>query len=390
MHPEKANRFWTTSMFSSVAVSAGGSMLFVFVPILIDGLRHEGFSARDAGIVAACGTSGMFLGAIAALVATKLERTVVATAGALMLLVGCVGAALSGNLPALGGFALLAGTGGGLTMGVGHAAMSQTSAPERAYALFLVFQTLLASAIIMVLPWLKAVGHAPAFWASGAVIAAALPLIPALPKPMPKDLTDPPAATRLPISLSFSALIVATFFLWGVALLAIWSFAEEVADRNNIASSAFSQSLSVALIGGVIGAAMIVGIGRKWGRILPLLVIGSGYFIATIAFALPLTPLLFLMAAFAFQMGVQAPSYAFGALVEIDEFGRPGILYLLGLKAGFGVAPIVGALILERFSLPGLAAFSAASGVIAFVLFLVIINTAIPLIEKRNAVQGSS
>jgi predicted MFS family arabinose efflux permease len=369
-------------MFSSVAVSVGGSMLFVFVPVLVDGLRQEGFTAREAGLIASGGTFGMFLGAIVALIVTHLSRRTLAWIGAVMLLVGCLTATTSNDLVVLCAAALLAGTGGGLNMGVGHAAMSQTNAPERAYALFLVVQTLLASAVIMALSSFAFSGPDPAFLASAAVLAASAIMIPALPK-RTATLSQSGDA-RSPISIAFGLLIVATFFIWGVALLAVWSFAEAIAEANAIDGAQFSQSLSVALIGGVVGAGVVVAIGRRWGRIAPLLVIGSGYFLAMILFALPLTALLFLLAAFAFQVAVQSPSYAFGALVETDEHGRPGILYLLGLKAGFGVAPLVGANVLEEFSLAGLVAFSAVGGAISYALFVFIILRSLPLIQKRK------
>jgi len=380
-----SSSFWTRPMLGAVGTSVGGSMLFILVPLLVEGLRTGAtqFTAREAGLVASSGTFGMFLGAIAALLLVSVGQRQAAMGGALALLAGNLGCIAASSVTLLALCCLLAGFGGGLMLGVGHAAMSRSAAAERAYALFLVTQTLLASLLIFVLSKLGLTGHAPAFIASTVVLLLTLPSVFWLPEKMADDGNRSAKRPPFPISSRFAALIVLTFALWGTVLLGMWSFVETVASANGLDQAAFSRALSIALIGGLICAMTIVVIGTRLGRILPLLVLGAPYFLALIMFATPLSAIAFLIAAFLFQFGTQAASYVFGSCVEIEELGRPGILYLLGLKGGFALGPVVGALIIESAGMPGLLKFSAIGGVISFALFTWIIVLAVQARQMR-------
>jgi MFS family permease len=368
--------FWDIPLIGSVGTSIGGSMLFVLVPILVEGLRAgEGFSARDAGLVASAGTFGMFLGAIGALVLIGAGRRRLAWWGALALLVGNSVCMAMATVPALIAACILAGGGGGLMLGVGHAAMSQSSAPERAYALFLVGQTLLASLLIFALSRFGSPGHAGVFAASTFCLLLTLPALFWLPEPAqarPAKLVPP-----FPIKLGFAALIVFTFMLWGTSLLAAWSFTETIARQNGLSAAQYGSAVSVALVGGMVSALAIVALGRRIGRIKPLLLIGLPYFVAMVMFALSLDASSFVIAAFLFQTGIQAASYVFGACVEIEDLGRPGILYLLGLKAGFALGPVTGALIVEGGSVPALLLITGIGGMASFALFVLVIRLAV-------------
>lgn len=366
-------------MVGAVGTSVGGSMFFILVPLLVEGLRAGAtrFTASEAGLVASSGTSGMFVGAITALLLVSVGQRRAAMGGAAVLLAGNLVCLVASSVTMLGLGCFLAGCGGGLMLGIGHAAMSRSAAAERAYALFLVSQTLLASLLIFVLSKMEMTGHAPVFIASTIVLLLTIPLVFFLPEHMADGSARTANRPPFPISMAFAALIVLTFALWGTVLLGMWSFVETVATANGLDRAAFSEALSLAIIGGLVSAMIIVAIGTRFGRILPMLAIGAAYFMALIMFATPLSAFTFLVAAFLFQFGIQAASYVFGTCVEIEELGRPGILYLLGLKGGFAIGPIIGALVIENAGMNGLLLLSGLGALVAFALFVWIILLAL-------------
>jgi predicted MFS family arabinose efflux permease len=364
---------------ASIGVFVAGSLMFPLVTVLIDTLKTErpDLTATEIGLLGSGDTFGMFLGAVAALIViNRTSRRRLAFFGTAALLGANALCATTSDLAVLLALRLVAGAAGGLMMGVGLAAIGATAQPDRNYALSLVLQMIVSGVVI----WLFSHGVA-AHGFTGLLVLVSIAVI-AFAAPLgwlaesPSDAAAGAAGARMPPPRSYTALASVVFFVWGVGLLIIWGYLQSIGRSFGLTTEALGNALTVGVVGGAGGSLLIAALGVRFGRVRPMLVFAAVFLASSVALLGPLSAVAFAIAALAFQAASSIGVYPFGALSLVDPSGRLSVVYLLALKAGFGLGPAAGGLLVRGDDYDLVVAVGTALSALAFVGFFVLIRLA--------------
>lgn len=326
-------------------------MMFVFTPLLLNALRHSLAlgSERQVALIGSADASGMFVGAIAAMLTVPTrDRRMLAVVGLGMLVLADLGSLAASDFGVLQYLCrVAAGAGAGFAMGVSYAAFAAAAQPERSFALFGMLQTAIGSAAILCLaPLMPRHGPAALYCASLLFGVSGLALTWLIDRRPPLASLAAVAAEQAgrrhrAISVTWlGPLTGITFFGFGLTANAIWANIESIGTAFGLSNIDASDALSFSLIGSVAGSLLVIVTGNRWGRLLPSGLIAVAYLAGIALLLAPNGVGGFLVAVTAFQFGTNMGSHCFGAISEADPIGRLSIIYLLSLKAGFAAGPL--------------------------------------------------
>lgn len=306
---------------------------------LVDGLH---FSAAQAGRVVSCNVYGAAAGAFAAVL---LVRRLPWRAAATTLLVGLATIDLASTLvhaaEALMALRTLQGFLGGLLVGVSYGVFARLRAPDRCFGALLFVQATLGGLGDLWLPGLVQTLGAPVlFLALAAVDLGALVLLAWLPA-YPR--TDPPqpaaAAVRGARGLALGAALAAVF-LFQVGNMAPAAYVIEIGRAGALSLAFISNTLGVSNACGAIGAALVMAVGTRFGRLLPVGLGCSAAALATTAFHGSAIPGLFVTANVATMVLWSAVvPYLLGLCAAFDRSGRAAAMGGLASKLGLATGP---------------------------------------------------
>lgn len=245
--------------------------LLVFKPLIVGALIDDyGLSAGQAGLIA--GTEMFGIGAAALMVVAMIgprSRRGIAKFGAVLGLIGCLGPSLWHTYPALAGWRLLAGVGTGLMAPIVLSRLGTTRNPDRTFALYFVFNYLLAA---LAFPWLPTVieryGASGAYLALGALLAGALFLReePAAP---PQSVL-PVARDTPPFPLRMAAMSLGVSLAYWIGNGAIWAFIERLGLQASLDAQQVAAILSAGQLASIAGAVTAAVLHTRAGRARPL------------------------------------------------------------------------------------------------------------------------
>jgi predicted MFS family arabinose efflux permease len=266
---------------------------------------------------------------------------VLTVAGMAVLAIADIASGLSHSVAVITVTRLLGGLGGGLAMGISFAVFAATR-PERGMALWSVGQLVFGFIAITALPQLTAAfGWEAAFFCLAALALAGLGLAQYLPAERLTSVTEGPAQA-LPVTMGFYAwlgVIGVGIFYFGQG--AVWPYLEIIGLTSGIDHKSVETSLSVSAASAIAGSILVVLVGRRLGRTLPLFL----SFAVTIAAILTIRspdPTAFrgALAAFTFAWPVFA-CYQFALVVADNRSGRSAAFVTSANFAGLVAGPLV-------------------------------------------------
>jgi MFS family permease len=330
-------------LLCAALICVAASMMLVFTPLLVDGLRHSAvpIAEHEVALIGSADQTGMFVGAILALILLPTaNRRRFAIAGLALLAAGDLGSLLPGVGSALYFERVAAGVGSGMAMGVAYAAFGDAPRPERYFALFGLLQTGIGSAVILGATRLELRFGYEVWYAASLLLAlAALGFAAWLqPGARPASGAASPASARP--GWDRGLLVAATFFSLSLSASAFWSNAESIGRSFGIERGAASAAIAASLIASVAGSLGVLFTPRRWARMLPTFIVASAYVGGVGLLLHPQSAFGFLWAVAAFQFGTNLGFYAVGAVSESDPSGRLAVIYLLAMKAGFAAGPL--------------------------------------------------
>lgn len=265
----------------------------------------------------------------------------------------------------------VAGIGQGALLAMAAAAAARTGRAERVYAGFSIVVGVYAVIVLVVTPWLLQTHKVSAvFLVLAAVDLGVLPVLlrfPALQGGAPGRMALAGMGVR-------SAGIVAAIVCVALGAGALMAFLERLGQAAGVEAAAVGKVLATAAGLGIVAPLVVLALGTRFGRALPLVIGGAVLCVIALLFATTSSPLPYLAGA-----ALLAPTnqflipYWFGVLALADSSGRLAAAGPAFLTSGVSVGPLLGGLTVDAFGMPGLgwlaaAAFSAGSVVLVLLV----------------------
>jgi predicted MFS family arabinose efflux permease len=340
-------------------------------PLMADFAMGE----EAAGLLGSVETGAMFLASVAVAGAmARWSRSRTALAGVALAIAGHAYSATTDVYSELVVGRFMAGTGEGLLMAAGSAAVAASFDPDRLFARITFVSGFVAAPILFALPRATGpYGPAGAFVVLALVSAAFavflfwLPPARAVEEQMPTLRSAPNFWLALPIMLSL--------FVLETGQGAVWAFTAPVGEAAGLSPEAVGNTLSVTTVVGLSGAAFAMWLGTRYGRMLPLIVgialnVGAslGLLLIREPFAFVAFNLLWVVA-FLF-----VTPYIMGALAALDDLGRWAAAGAGFYTLGDALAPWTGGLALGRGGFGMLALLALGTGSVSLVLLLPVLR----------------
>ncbi|MDR6905324.1 MFS family permease [Agromyces sp. 3263] len=361
-------------------------------PYMISALQ----SALGADVLTASWivTGALLLTAIAGLATAKLSagrrRRLVARVGLVLAVVGFGAAALVPTGWVVVAGLLVGGLGAGGAVSSSGAALAAFINPDRVAGISGLANRAVVTVILAVVPL---VGLAPinvfgtlAVFALAVLFTSAwLPSAPAVDHaaaPAPTDdataeasgvaTSDAGAAglvTRRPHRAETIAgfVLLVTFALWAVSEDSLWAMAGVMgADQSGLTPEGLGLALSGATAGGIVGALLLMIVGNRLGRAVPLavLLVAGGLLKIAEGFVTDSTAFIVVFIAWNTVYAI-AFLYFVATAAALDADGRWSGPLLAVYLVGSSLTPVIGAALVEAFGYQG---FTVVLGIASFVL----------------------
>lgn len=344
-------------------LATAGIFYINIMPALVSGLVDGlGFSARDAGLVGSANVYGAAFGALAitfAVARLQWRRTAIALL-VLLIAVDLVSRFVITPWPLI---ALRAAHGfiGGMLVGVAFAVIARTRAPDRVFGVLLLVQFGLGGLGVMTLPRLVPdFGHGVLFMALVAFSAVTLAMVPFLADYPPRGVpaagasaaasTDASAvaapAGRIASRPQF-ALALLALFLFQASNMGLFSYILELGKDAGLAASFVASAVGAATWVGTAGCLLVIVIGTRFGRALPLAIALAVTVIGLWGLHYAGNATVFVLAncVTGITWSLVMP-YLLGLSAAFDTTGRAAALGGFASKMGLASGPLLGALVL--------------------------------------------
>jgi predicted MFS family arabinose efflux permease len=330
-------------------LTTAGIFYVNIMPVLINGLKVGlGFSNQQAGFISSANLYGAAAGALLAVFIVKKIpwRQWAYTLLALLVVidVSCIYITSPETMIAI---RALHGLVGGLLVGIGFAIISRTQEADRTFGYLLFIQWGLGGLGIMYLPSLMPVfGTSALFLSLVAFTLVTLIMMPFLPNYSIEDIkvddADKKSASKGPLALTLIAI-----FLFQAANMGLFAYMIGLGTADGLAMDFMSNALGWASWIALIGAFLVMTVGTKYGRTLPLIIailvtaICSWLLHFSESSQLYLITNIIIGITWAFVL-----PYLFGICSELDKTGQLAAAGGFASKMGLATGPMVGALML--------------------------------------------
>ncbi len=352
-----ADGLLAAAMLSFLATA--GFFYVNIMPALVEGLRTGlHFTVSQAGLVGSANVYGAAVGALlATFLVTHLRWRPAAYALLIVLMSIDLASILVSTAPTMIAVRALHGLTGGCLVGISYAVFARTRRPERTFGMLLVVQGGLGGLGVMMLPRLVPLfGTGALFCALMAVSLIALLMLPFLAEYPP---LAPPIAGAVPSATKAAALarvpagslplILALFatFLFQFANMLLFTYIIGLARYFGLESGNAENIVGVATWIGMLGAALVVVFGTRFGRVRTLMVslalTAIGMYLLHGSASLMIYTLANVGTGITWAFVIP---HLLGMCARCDLSGRAAAMGGFASKLGLATGPFVGALLL--------------------------------------------
>lgn len=333
------------SVFSSIILGLAGIFMFLILPLFVGAISKElALSEQQIGYLASADLFGFFLGSVSSLWwARKVNWK---TTGIIALLVIILANELSiiyaTNISLFLGLRVLSGIGQGVAVSLYSAHVGDTLKPERYYANFLIGQTIVGVLGLFLLPQLIETigGKGILYTQMGLCVVAFLAVILWLPKHGINRHTD--YQTKQKWDWKAPVIGLLGLLLFFIAQGGTWAYMQRIGGSFELTPQFIGLSLSLAMIGAFLGSSTASVVATRYGRRLPLLIVGIGQPLCLLLIFSNLGNWSFLagIMAFLFLWNLAVP-YIMGVLVSVDASGKSILAANPMFALGVSIAPII-------------------------------------------------
>lgn len=330
----------------AVLGTSGFNFLLIMAAIvsgLVDGLH---ISAGEAGRIASCDVYGMSAGAV---IAVLIVRRIAWRPLAYTLLCVLIGLDLSTTLiHSVGPLMVIRAVHGlcaGVLIGVSYGVFARSGMPDRCFGMLCTVQGFITGFGLMFLPRLVPIfGTAVLFVTLAALSAVTLSLVPLLPEfailkqpAVAKAATGSWAELRPPLLF-----VVLSIFFFQAGNNALAAYIIELGRSNALSLQFITTTIGIAGWVGMLGALLVVVMGTRHGRTVPIAIGTIAAILTNAAFHASAWPTVYVAAsvlsAMAWYFGV---SYLFGLCAAFDRTGRSAAVASVASKLGYATGPFM-------------------------------------------------
>lgn len=325
----------------------GMNFLPMWLGVLVGRLSISG--ARAGWI----GTAELGAMAIASIlisaVVGRMDRTRIAYGAVVM--VACMNllGAMTSNVTVLIVLRVLTGLGEGCLMALAAASVAATLKPERAMSVILIILNLLMALLFPVAPvTIKSWGASGLLGLMAGLTVVVMPFLRWLPRGAP-SIRDPgharsSALTNLPAIVALGSVVL---LLVGHGM--VFAFAERIGTARALSLQQIGSVLSVSMLIDCLAPLVVIALGLRLGRMIPICIGLSGLLIATLAITQSSYPPLFVLGVWVqlFAYTFVLPFFA-GLLASLDRQGRVAAGMSGAIIMGFMLAPAVGGMLVVQ------------------------------------------
>ena len=360
------------NIVAALIIGNAGSIAFILSPVLVGALRRSDLPINESqvGLLGSADPTGMFLGAILALIIFgrfdfRYLAAIVLTLNALSNLASV----FADTFLPLFILRILAGTAGGLSLAIAYTSFGATPQPDRNFSIFIVVQTIIGILVVSGLARFVEQSDVDDVF----MVALSLSLVGLLATPwlMASLPAGEPGTTDTGQDRQWELtfLTAASLFIIGVAVLIVWANIESIGELRNLSKNAIASAVLGGLTGGTMGALFVVYTGKRFGRVIPTASLAGLMLLGIPILLFTETALFFLLGCFFFQFGINLCAYIFGAISKAEPNGRLTIVFMLSFKAGFSVAPAFASQLILFSGYQAVIVVSAVMLLITFFLF---------------------
>lgn len=340
-----ANRISAFTAMIGIGV-IGASMPFlmpIFVGAMID---HLGFSARDAGLIAAVELTSMGAATLTMTVlVNRWNRQAIVLGGLAIFLIGNLAASAADAFLPLAIARTLSGLGSGILLSTMKATVAATRNPVRIFGIYSIVLLVVASVAFPTMPLVLARwGTTGAYLVAATLVLPGLVLLRWFP---PRGLA--PAAREggerpviWPVLLALSAMLV-----YFVAQGSVWAYLERMGVASGLDVAVVGKILGGAALAGMAGAALVSWLNVRIGRAKPV-------FFGVLCSVASLLLLVQGMGAEAYAVAAMTLNltfffsgpYLLGAMAALDTQGRVVVMGLVMQSIGGAAGPALAGLII--------------------------------------------
>lgn len=322
------------------------NIMVALVAGLVDGL---GLTEREAGMVASTNVYGAAVGALlAVLIVKRVHWRPVAIACLMLLMTLDALSILVESARPLIAMRFVHGCVGGLLVGTAFAVIARTRSPDRTFGMLLVVQFGLGGLGVMLLPRLvPPFGHSVLFLALMAFSFVTLLMVPFL-EDYPQGRVPRMAGGSGKVEWGLLAFTLVAVFLFQAANMGLAAYLISLARHYGLETGYASTAIGIATWIAIIGPALVVVFGTRFGRTRPLVAGMLMTLVGTAAFHASGVPWVYLLAncltgiTWAFVI-----SYLLGMCAEFDQSGRTAALGGFVSKLGLASGPLAGAMLMD-------------------------------------------
>lgn len=330
-------------------LTTAGIFYINIMPAVVNGLKEGiGFSNQQAGFVSSANLYGAAIGALLAVFLVKKINWQRWCYTLLVLLITIDFACVlieSANL--MIAVRALHGVTGGLLVGIGFSIISRTAEPDKTFGYLLFIQWGLGGLGIMYLPGLVPDYGTMALFISLVIFSlATLCMMPFLGDyPIPEKHQDKavkPKVNLMPLTLTLLAI-----FLFQGANMGLFAYVIGLAKVEGLEIDFISTSLAMASWVALVGPFLVILVGTKYGRTIPIITAIIVTTVCTWLLHYSESQLIYLIANIVIGVAWACViPYLFGMCSEFDKAGQMAAMGGFASKMGLASGPMVAGLLL--------------------------------------------
>jgi predicted MFS family arabinose efflux permease len=309
----------------AIAAFVGGELMPLTIGVFTDGFK---FSLEQAGVLLSAEMAGVAaLSLLLSPFVGKLDLRKMAFIGGLLIISGHSMTAMATGYVPVGVSRIITGAGTGILNAVVFAAIARTKEPERLMGFIEGVLALVGAFIMVLLPYvISGFGPRAYFWALAALVLSTFWVFTWLQTSSAEE--EEKNKERLSVSVPVVCLVVCSSVAFWSGQILIWGFSERIGVTLGLSMEQIGWILGGTGLSGLAGAAVPTLLGRKYGRIPPLVfgILGMGAsFIGTTFASEPVLYAVSLIG-YGFFIGFCVP-YAMGIIAAVDPLGRMTALF---------------------------------------------------------------
>lgn len=362
------------AIVAAVALSVIGVSFFMAMPVVVSAWStHAGFSAREAGLLAAIDSGGgVAASLLVSLLIRKLNWRLIAFAGIILAIVANLCSVSASTFLTLGLSRGLAGFGGGMIYALGLAALANTHHTGRNFSILLFTQVSFGMIEINLFSYLTELGGmAGIYLAMATAFAFSATLLRWLPQSGNDGTSASLSVERADLGLLPWLCLCAVFFFY-ISTGSFWAYIELVGRSGGLSAKLITDSLTYTQVLSLLGCVIAGWLSSRVGQFRPLIVSLLCAALAMYSLSLAVTTVSFVLVLCVFFLFWNAIDiYQLGTLGNMDHSGRYAAMVPAFQMTAGALGPALAASLLQwQGSYQSVLLMTACSAAVAMLLYI--------------------